>query len=568
MKKIFSIILILLTITVVALSFLGNIKREGSLEILIENTAFNYNAKMIYDTQIFRHSDIFLVFPIIDNLPKYIETIEFAKLGSGYADITTNEEIELGSKIDNINYTLKIKMTIYIYFFIFSVAYLLVFQFSKLLIIINSSSSIINSLSLKLNNKKLFKIICILVLLFSLFIRIYDVKATTYSGLHMDEFASIWMSNNNSKIFWEWWGDRLTGGNWIDHLDYKSYNGKEIKKHFYYNDSSIKDALNDISELYKDSKDGSLSNLYYSLLRLSFIGRISYDILDIKLTGIILNLIFYTISFYFLTKLLNLLFINNKFIIILTLLCISLIPSSIEFSRFLRPYQMQESFFIIFTYLIFNTMLNKKYSIKNFITITIITGIGYLTLYSSILFVLCISFVIFLYCLYTNYQNYKSMMILETRLNSMYSETFKDKRLIYFALSFFLSFFVSFILYNNFFNSIFSTTPNKARLAFNKPIDIFINLLDKEVFIGLLPLMVIIFLLYVFIEKLMALKIYQDDNSKYMLSVFLIIASLIFSVMSYIMGQYPRYVEPVFPLLFILVPTTLLLCNIIKLEIL
>ncbi|WP_288625159.1 hypothetical protein [uncultured Brachyspira sp.] len=46
-------------------------------------------------------------------------------------------------------------------------------------------------------------------------------------------------------------------------------------------------------------------------------------------------------------------------------------PSSITFAMFLRAYQIQETFFIIITYIVLSTISENKYSIKNFILIAL-----------------------------------------------------------------------------------------------------------------------------------------------------------------------------------------------------
>ncbi len=301
----------------------------------------------------------------------------------------------------------------------------------------------------------------ILILIFSLFIRFsYALEKKYY---HSDEWATIWFPN---QVINRWLPSSFTGMN--EPLIYdEKYTGLEIKnKYMGFNDPSVKNFFDDIKSLYKDTKDPHISNLYYTLFRSFFIGREVYDIKNIMITGTILNSIFYILSFFFLIKLLKLLFFDDNLIIIFSLISISLIPSSISFAIFLRPYQMQESFFIILTYLVFNTIKLKKYSIKNFLTITIITGLGYLALSSSIFFVLSISFIIFIYYIFNNFSEFKSIKNNNEKIKLIFLNVYKDKSLIYFASSFCLAFIVSFLLYNDFFNKAYSVW-KKERLFGN-----------------------------------------------------------------------------------------------------
>ena len=129
--------------------------------------------------------------------------------------------------------------------------------------------------------------------------------------------------------------------------------------------------MDDIVALYKNSKDPYISNLYYSLFRLSFIGREVIDKKNIIITGTALNCLLFIISFIFIYKLLKYVFEDNREIILGSIFCISLMPSSITFTMFLRAYQIQETFFIIITYIVLSTISENKYSIKNFILIAL-----------------------------------------------------------------------------------------------------------------------------------------------------------------------------------------------------
>lgn len=250
----------------------------------------------------------------------------------------------------------------------------------------------------KINKKHIAYIIIVAIFIFAVGIRLY--WASRQDDMHTDEVVSAWISNGNTH-YWQDLSPLESKYNPIvQGMEYnKIYTGEEIKRIFFYNDSSIKDCFKDILKIYRSTGDAFISNFYYSFLRLAFIGRTAYNIENIIMTGTILNCLFFAISFIFMYKLLRMFFKDNYPIVIFGLLCISLAPSSITFAMFLRPYQMQETFFIVFSFIVSYIVLKKKYSIKNFIILTLIIGMGYLALSSSVLFVLCMSLAIFIYYL-------------------------------------------------------------------------------------------------------------------------------------------------------------------------
>ena len=237
-----------------------------------------------------------------------------------------------------------------------------------------------------LNNNKVFYISIVFICIFSIFIRLY--WAYQQNGLNHDEYAGILYANCNSEFLNDGFNSFLGKVN--------NVSGKDLLKIVFFGVSEVKDCINDIASLYKNSKDPYISNLYYSILRLSFIGREVIDVKNIIMTGTILNCLFFIVSFIFIYKILKYVFADNREIILGSIFCISLMPSSITFAMFLRPYQMQETFFIVITYLVLYTIYERKYSIINFIIISIIAGIGYIIQFSSIMFVLLLSFMLFI----------------------------------------------------------------------------------------------------------------------------------------------------------------------------
>ena len=246
-----------------------------------------------------------------------------------------------------------------------------------------------------LKNNIIFRLLLIFICVFAIFVRIY--WACWQNELDQDEYYTVLAANNRTEIL---------GNNFKDFIDdFTNISGKELYKIIFFGDKSVKDCLDDIITLYK--KNIGEPNLYYSLFRLSFIGREVIDKKNIIITGTILNCLFFIISFIFIYKLLKYVFEDKREIILGCMFCISLMPSSITFAMFLRAYQIQETFFIVITYTVLWTISENKYSIKNFILTTIIAGVGYITQFSSLLFVLILSAMLFYNFLISNKEKFR-----------------------------------------------------------------------------------------------------------------------------------------------------------------
>ena len=122
----------LIILTLIILSLLAQKERVGYLSEFskLDNTENNtYNVRIKYNSSIFRNSDLFGVYPISNNLPNYINSINWDVLGSPFGVIHSTKEITYNDTID-IGYKLKLKTNIYIYalfllVIIFSIPYLL-----------------------------------------------------------------------------------------------------------------------------------------------------------------------------------------------------------------------------------------------------------------------------------------------------------------------------------------------------------------------------------------------------------------------------------------------------------
>ena len=502
-----------------------------------------YGIKMEYYNKIFRNSDIYDVYPDLSDLPDYVEEAKMQSEGNPFGDLISTKLIN-EDKIDNINYTLKIKKNI--------IEIIILLHLSILIIFIMNNIKIYyyNKFYNLINKKYILYSFLFLILLFSLFVRIY--WASKQEGMYWDEYYSL--SAANYKIFAN--KDKIN--------NYKNIKGFDILKDLTFDNSSIEDCINDIKRLYKNANDPFISNLYYTFLRLAFIGREAVDIKNIIITGTILNCIFSIISFIFLFKILKLIFENKNEFIIFPLLIFSLSPISISFSMFLRAYQMQETFFIVITYFVLNTIYYNKYSILNLILTSIIAGIGYLTLYSSLLFILILSAMLFFnYCL--NIDKLEFLKNKYTILNPLLKIK-SYKIIIYYALAFISALFVSRILYNSFFASLFNAN-NRASssLAFSGKL---FNYINDLAFDGLLIILLALFV-FILMSKIIKKKDLNiiAEKSKFKLLIFIILLGLIFAILGDLTSPFKLERYSASSYIFILFFIPFIICFITNLKI-
>jgi hypothetical protein len=176
----------------------------------------------------------------------------------------------------------------------------------------------------------------------------------------------------------------------------KKYTGKEIKEISLCDNDSIRNVFGDIYRLWKDNRDSPHTNLYYSLFRLSLAGLKTGNIKLIIFRGGILNLISFTISFIFFFLLMKLFFVNSTLLQLTATGCAFLSTATISNTLFLRPYQIQETMFIVFCYYFFKTFSFKKYiiheeklyiNIKLIFLLSLITAFTLLTGYYATIFI-------------------------------------------------------------------------------------------------------------------------------------------------------------------------------------
>ena len=470
-------------------------------------TNYVYDFRIKYYDKVFRNSDIYGVYPNLNNLPEYIQSAKMRdNVGTPFGSLISTKIINL-NEIYDINYFLKIKGKIIFYLINIFLSFIIVY------FIVNFNETISFLKNKNIKKKYLINLCILLILIFSISVRIY--WANQKELLHEDEYFSISFINSQ-----KWPSINLNSIN--------NTSGKDILKSIMMPDASISGCINDIKELYKNTNDPQISNLYYSFLRLFFIGTDSVNIKELIIRGAILNCIFFLISYIFLYKLLKLLFEDKNEYILFFLIIMSLSPASITFSHFLRPYQMQEMFFIVITYIVIYTIYYDKYSLKNLILTSVITGLGYLVLTSSMLFIFILSFMLFFNYILTLIKNKRKQYVLYPLI-----EIKSYKIILYYAIAFISALLVSRIFYANFFEMLFNNG-DRALTTINFSGDIF-KLINIYAFNGLF-IFILIFITSILIRK--TKYVIDVNKDKMNLVFFIIILSIVYIISSNLISPY------------------------------
>jgi hypothetical protein len=231
--------------------------------------------------------------------------------------------------------------------------------------------------------KKLHQaLILIAIYVLSLGIRVFWLSQK--EGLHVDEGLTIAIACYNDFMITE-------------NYEYgKKYTGKELKEASLVSNASLKDALADVRNLWKDNRDPPHTNLYYTFLRLSLIGLKTGDIDQIVLRGGILNLLFFTVSFIYFFLLMRLLFARSVLLQCAATFCAFMSTAAISNTLFIRSYQIQETLFIIFCYYFVLSIGWRKFifhenslyiSVIPILFMSLITAVTLLTGYYALVFV-------------------------------------------------------------------------------------------------------------------------------------------------------------------------------------
>jgi len=380
-------------------------------------------------------------------------------------------------------------------------------------------------------SKKQTLVVLFILYLFTLGVRIFWLSQK--NDIHIDEALSVQLTCRND---WNYESNR-------------GYTGKEAKE---IGMLCHNNALNDIHHLWQDNRDPPHTNLYYSFFRLSLIGLNSVDIQQIVLRGCILNLLFFTISFIFFFLLTRQLFPKSPFLQLTATACAFLSAATISNSLFLRPYQIQETSFIVFCYYFFKTLDMEKYifhsgkayaNIKLIVLMSLVTSFALLTGYFSIIFV-------GLFGLYAIYQDKKK----------------RGKEILFYAIVLFLAVLFSQTFYLKYLYGYFSVRATETGHALTDHLffqnTIFMNMYASLIFAVVLALKHFftypIIVTYAFCLSLII--IYRKKNillQKHALYIFTASIAYIIIVLFLVPWRMLRYIMPVFPF-FILLPASIL----------
>ena len=229
------------------------------------------------------------------------------------------------------------------------------------------------------------------------------------NGFHVDEGMTLTLSSYKEFT--------MMGKNYETN---REYTGKEVKEITLVSNTGIKEMLNDIKKLWKDNRDDPHTNLYYTLLRIFLTGQKTSDIKQIIFRGGLLNLLLFTLSFIFFLLLIRNLFPGSALLQYSALLCAFLSTATISNTLFFRPYQVQETMFIVFCYYFVKTLDYKKYIIdngrqyisKSLILFSLLTAITLMTGYYAILFIgLFGLYVIYILCKEKKYAEIKFYLL-------------------------------------------------------------------------------------------------------------------------------------------------------------
>lgn len=233
---------------------------------------------------------------------------------------------------------------------------------------------------------------------FLLFIFLFGIRVYYISqkeGLHVDEGLSCSISSYNEY------------GYSRNYETKHAYTGQELKEITYWDNDSVLNAFGDVGRLYKDNRDSSHTNLYYSVLRLWFAGVRTGDLKTIINRGCGLNLLFFSISFVLMYLLAKKLF-NNDLLVFLTLFLAFINTGSISNTLYLRTYQLQEACFIAVTLLFVKIVFcvrnrEQVMSWKNYFICVFCISIALLSGYFAVFYIALLGLLL-LYTLYKNKQ--------------------------------------------------------------------------------------------------------------------------------------------------------------------
>ena len=172
--RVYLVLLSLCIISLIVLSVLGSKSRVGYLEISSFNVNDSYSNNYIYNFQVkyydkvFRNSDIYGVYLVANSFPEYVKEIKMDNnIGTPFGNLISSKEIR-ENKIDNVKYTLKVKIDIYLLFLLLNLVLLIfLYTIDDLYLIIIRKIFI---------NHNSFKYLFLLIIFFVVMIPLYCIS--------------------------------------------------------------------------------------------------------------------------------------------------------------------------------------------------------------------------------------------------------------------------------------------------------------------------------------------------------------------------------------------------------
>lgn len=376
---------------------------------------------------------------------------------------------------------------------------------------------------------------CLLILVLALGIRCY--KFSGKNDLFLDEYLSVVISVYHEDSGSDSWFSGIAN-------DSTTLTGKEVKSILLSDGNSFSDIMKDIKLMRHYTRDAPQTNFYYSFLRLSFLHADEGNMGQIMNRGFLLNILFFLIGFIFFYKLATTLF-TNKILVIVVVAIAFLNPASVGNTLFLRPYQLQEVLFIIFSYLFvrnsFSIIDSQKIDTwKNMLLLAFVASLVLLSGYFAIFYVLILA----------------SVLI-------ALSYKYKSKNNIpFYIFTFFLAYIFVLVLYVNYNYGLTAgrATESLSKLdgavIFQNIINSFVSLFSeiKEFYLGL-PAIILILLsaIGIFIVKRNS---GNDKKVYHWLSFCLAICGIVWMLIVIFFAPYKlvRYIMPILPVISLVIP--------------
>ncbi|MDR2510035.1 MAG: hypothetical protein LBC77_05255 [Spirochaetaceae bacterium] len=217
-------------------------------------------------------------------------------------------------------------------------------------------------------------------------------------AFHNDEITSILFSEYNDL-------------GWTQHFQFdKAFSGKQIKESFLLTDGTYKEMFSDIWKLWHTTRDIHFAP-FFILFRIAEGTLKTGEIRDLLPRAGGLNLILYSISFFVFFFLVKRLIPGNKILPYIASTATFLSTAAISSSVLFRPYQMQQTFTIIFVYVVIRYLTedkfilhtnNKLYIKQSFLfAFAASTALALTSVLFSIIFVVVLGLFVIAWCIYT-----------------------------------------------------------------------------------------------------------------------------------------------------------------------